>query len=159
VQTCSAYPRSTLSGLFDLYALQCVWVPDRQPIPGSFWGDPEAGLIADRLYLRSDTPLHSAMHEACHFVCMDEGRRARLHTDAGGDCAEENGVCYLQVLLADKLPGFGRRRMLRDMDAWGYSFRLGSPRAWFEGDADDARTWLLHRRLITTNMEPTWRHH
>jgi hypothetical protein len=90
---------------------------------------------------------------------MDAGRRARLRTDAGGDYAEENGVCYLQILLADKLPGFGRRRMLRDMDAWGYSFRLGSARAWFAGDADAAQAWLLHRRLIDANMEPTWRHH
>ena len=24
------------------------------------------------------------------------------------------------------------------MDAWGYTFRLGSARAWFENDADDA---------------------
>ncbi len=36
----------------------------------------------------------------------------------------------------------GRERLFADMDAWGYSFRLGSTRAWFEQDAADARQWL-----------------
>ncbi len=62
--------------------------------------------------------------------------------DAGGDCAEENAVCYLQILLADRVPGCGRAGMWADMDAWGYSFRLGSARAWLEQEADDARAWL-----------------
>jgi hypothetical protein len=34
------------------------------------------------------------------------------------------------------------------MDRWGYSFRLGGARAWFEQDAADARSWLLERGLI-----------
>jgi hypothetical protein len=33
------------------------------------------------------------------------------------------------------------------MDAWGYSFRLGSTRAWFEHDADEARVFLQARGL------------
>ena len=37
---------------------------------------------------------------------------------------------------------------MRDMDAWGYSFRLGSTRAWFEGDAGDALKWLMQERLL-----------
>ena len=37
---------------------------------------------------------------------------------------------------------------MADMDAWGYSFRLGSTRAWFERDAEDARAWLAERRLL-----------
>ena len=39
------------------------------------------------------------------------------------------------------------------MDAWGYSFRLGSARAWFEHDAEDARQWpagLTHPALLDT---------
>ena len=36
----------------------------------------------------------------------------------------------------------GVERAIADMDAWGYSFRLGSTRAWFENDAEDARRWL-----------------
>jgi len=79
---------------------------------------------------------------------MDEARRAGLHTNAGGDYDEENAVCYLQILLADWLPGFGRARCMADMDAWGYSFRLGSTRAWFENDAEDARAWLAAKSLI-----------
>jgi hypothetical protein len=101
--------------------------------------------------------LHSVLHEACHFVCMAPARRAALDTDAGGDYDEENGVCYLQVLLADELPGFGRARMFADMDAWGYSFRLGSARAWFEQDADDARAWLRATAWSTPFGRPTWR--
>jgi hypothetical protein len=96
------------------------------------------------------------LHEACHYVCMAPGRRAALDTDAGGDYAEENGVCYLQVLLADELPEVGRARMFADMDAWGYSFRLGSARAWFEADAEDAREWLRRHHIIDAADRPTW---
>ena len=57
-------------------------------------------------------------------------------------------MCYLQVLLAGELPGVGRERLFADMDAWGYSFRLGSTRAWFENDAEDARAWLVERGIL-----------
>jgi hypothetical protein len=50
-------------------------------------------------------------------------------------------------VLADQLPGVGRDRLMADMDAWGYSFRLGSTRAWFEHDAGDAREFLKLRDL------------
>lgn len=132
-------------------------VPAGAAIPGSWWGGREAGLRGAVLYARADTPLHSVLHEACHFVCMSPGRRAALDTDAGGDYDEENGVCYLQALLADELPGFGRLRMFADMDAWGYSFRLGSARAWFEADAEDARDWLRAHGLIDLHDRPAWR--
>jgi len=85
---------------------------------------------------------------------MDQQRRQHLHTDAGGDYTEENGVCYLQILLADELPGFGRDRMLQDMDSWGYTFRLGSSSAWFHEDAEDAKIWLLGHNLIDQNDKP-----
>jgi len=39
----------------------------------------------------------------------------------------------------------GRARITQDIDTWGYSFRLGSARVWFEHDAEDARSWLLAR--------------
>jgi hypothetical protein len=68
-----------------------------------------------------------------------------VHTDASDSQEEEDATCYLQVLLADALPGVGRDRLMADMDAWGYSFRLGSTRAWFEGDAEDARAFLAGR--------------
>ena len=117
-------------------------------IDGSYWGESEAGLIGNRLIVRADTPVHSALHEACHYLCADAARRTTLHTDAGGDDLEECAVCYLQCLLADALPGYSRERMWNDMDAWGYSFRLGSARAWFERDALDARDWLAQRGLL-----------
>jgi hypothetical protein len=146
-----------LARLLGRYGLRPIRVAEGRPIPGSYWGESEAGLIGDRLYLRADTPAHSALHEACHYVCMDGARRAGLDTNAGGGYAEENGVCYLQILVADHLPDVGRDRLLADMDAWGYTFRLGSARAWFERDAEDARAWLLRHGLIDTRDRPTWR--
>jgi hypothetical protein len=148
---------AAFAGLVARYGLRVARTAADEPIPGSFWGDEEAGLVGDRLFLRPDTPLHSALHEAGHYVCMDAGRRAGLDTDAGGDYDEENGVCYLQILLADELPGYGRARMMADMDAWGYSFRLGSARAWFEEDADDARRWLERHGLVDAAGRPTFR--
>ncbi len=134
--------------LLDRLGMTLVMEAPGAPIPGSYWGEPEAGLVGDRLHARPDTPLHSVLHEACHWVCMPPERRATLHTDAGGDVHEENAVCYLQILLADHIAGYDRARCLRDMDAWGYSFRLGSARAWFERDAEDARAWLAGRGLL-----------
>ncbi|MFU8878218.1 MAG: hypothetical protein ACNA7E_08760, partial [Wenzhouxiangellaceae bacterium] len=127
--------RHAIGRLLAGYGLEVVEAPAGQPIPGSYWGDDEAGLIGNRVYVRPDTPVHSVLHEACHYICMDDRRRAGLHTDAGGDYDEENAVCYLQILLAGKIEGYGSEACMRDMDAWGYSFRLGSARAWFEHDA------------------------
>jgi hypothetical protein len=142
------YGMASLASLLDRYALTLIEVPRGVLIPGSFWGESEAGLVDDKLYARADTPVHSVLHEAAHFVCMDASRRAGLNRDAGGDDAEENAVCYLQIVWADELPGFGRERMFRDMDAWGYSFRLGSAQRWFAEDANDAREWLLRFGVV-----------
>lgn len=133
--------------LFAGFGLELVLVPDGAAIPGTYWGEPEAGLSGSRLYARADTPVHSLLHEAAHFICMPPARRATLHRDAGGDVAEEDAVCYLQVLLADDIsgPGWNRERLFADMDAWGYSFRLGSARRWFMEDAEEAREWLRQR--------------
>lgn len=134
--------------------LQCL--PAQADIPGSYWGETEAGLVGDNLYVRLDTPVHSALHEAGHFICMDAGRRAGLDRDAGGDFDEENAVCYLQSLLADALPGVGRRRMWQDMDAWGYTFRLGSAQAWFECDAQECAAWLQGHGIVDEAQRITW---
>jgi hypothetical protein len=147
----------SLAGLLSAYGLSVSTVEDGHDIPGSFWGDEEAGLIDNRLLARADTPVHSILHETCHYICMDQGRRTGLHTDAGGDYDEENAVCYLQVLLADHIDGFGRQRMFLDMDRWGYSFRLGSAQAWFEKDADDALAWLVEKNLVDQLQQPTWK--
>jgi hypothetical protein len=147
---------AAVSTLLARYGLAVYEIPGDRPIPGSFWGDEEAGLLHGSVLLRADTPLHSILHETCHYVCMDEARRAGLDTDAGGDYDEENAVCYLQILLADEVPGFGRDRMMQDMDAWGYSFRLGSARAWFERDAEEARAWLIRHALIGPDERPTF---
>lgn len=128
-----------------------------QPLPGSFWGESEAGLRGDSLHVRADTPLHSLLHELAHYVCMTGARRTGLDRDAGGDDAEECAVCYLQILLADRIDGFGRERMLRDMDAWGYTFRLGSARAWFEEDAADASIWLRENGVVEGAVPESFR--
>ena len=139
---------SSLHELLSSYGMQLQLVEQGVRIPGSYWQDPEAGLISNTLYVRNDTPVHSALHETCHYICMDEERRRQLDTDAGGGYEEENGVCYLQILLSDRIPEMGRERMFLDMDEWGYSFRLGSAEAWFEQDAEDAEMWLRQRGLL-----------
>jgi hypothetical protein len=134
--------------LLDRFGLDLTLIDPAEAIPGSYWGDSEAGLRGERLFARLDTPVHSILHEAGHYICMSPERRAGLDRDAGGDDLEESAVCYLQVLLAGELPAVGRARMFADMDSWGYSFRLGNTRAWFEGDAADARAWLERHRVI-----------
>ena len=156
VLTCGELPDNVLQQLLARYNLEVVWIEEREKLPGSFWGDPEAGLIANRLYVHPSTPVQSALHEACHYICMDDARRRQLDTDAGGGYDEENGVCYLQILLAAHLPGMTMARMMRDMDTWGYSFRLGSCRAWFEHDAEDARAWLQQHQLLDQDGQITW---
>lgn len=148
---------TALIDLLASYGLTATRLRLEDALPGSYWGDSEAGLVGDTIYYRPDTPVHSLLHEACHFICMDAHRRAGLDRDAGGDYAEENAVCYLQILLADRVTDFGRERMFRDMDAWGYTFRLGSARAWFESDAEDARAWLIEHGIIDHTEQITGR--
>lgn len=140
--------RFAVHQLLDRYGLQLQLVAPQEAIPGSYWGEREAGLIGDRLYARLDTPVHSVLHESAHFVCMTPERRAQLHTDAHGEVQEETAVCYLQVLMGDQLACYPRAQMFQDMDEWGYSFRLGSAAQWFNVDADDARLWLAHHQII-----------
>ena len=128
--------------LLESLGLQLVRVADGETIPGSFWGECEAGLVGSTVYARADTPVHSLLHEASHLLVMPPDRRAAVHTDASDSILEEDAACYLQIVLADAIEGVGSDRLMQDMDAWGYSFRLGSARAWFESDADDARRGL-----------------
>ena len=134
-----------MAALFAPHGLAVATVEDGAPIPGSYWGEPEAGLIGETLYVRADTPVHSALHEGSHFLLMDRERRMGLERDAGGTDTEEHAVCYLQCLLAERLPGYSREQCFADMDAWGYTFVLGSAAAWFERDAEDAQAFLKAR--------------
>lgn len=151
-----AVAHSAVAALTHRFGVQLRLCPAGQELPGSYWGESEAGLRGNILYVRADTPLHSLLHELSHYVCMTPDRRLGLDRDAGGDDAEECAVCYLQILLADELPTLGRQRMFEDMDAWGYSFRLGSSRAWFEQDASDACIWLRRNGVIDDNHHPTF---
>ncbi len=137
-----------IKALLRSYGLALVAVTDGAPIPGSYWGEPEAGVIGENVYVRADTPVHSLLHEACHLIVAARERHGYIHTNASDSQAEEVAACYLQILLAGVVPGVGRARLMADMDAWGYSFRLGSARAWFEADAEDARAWLIERDLL-----------
>ena len=135
----STIDRLDVTRLLASYGLDLRLVAAAEPIPGSYWGESEAGLQGSCLFARIDTPLHSVLHEAAHYICMSAQRRVGLNRDAGGDDAEECAVCYLQILMAE---------ICADMDQWGYSFRLSSAGAWFEQDATDARSWLLERGVI-----------
>ena len=137
-----------VAALLARHGLQLQLVADGEPIPGSYWGECEAGLIGTVVYARSDTPVHSLLHEAAHLIVLPPERRLRVHTDATDSVEEEDAVCVLQVLLGGELPGVGRDRVLADMDEWGYTFRLGSARAYFEHDAEAAWQWLAERGLV-----------
>ncbi len=156
VLLCSDINLKHLQSLLDRYGMKIKTIDDNESIPGSFWQPPEAGLISNKLYIRNDTPVHSALHETCHYICMDGQRRDKLNTNAGGGYEEEDGVCYMQILLSDFIPEMKQSRMLSDMDEWGYSFRLGSAKAWFENDAEDAQRWLLNNKIISPDRIPTW---
>lgn len=143
-----AEPVAALLGRFGLHLEQLAAGVE---IPGSYWHEEEAGIIGLNVLARPDTPIHSILHESCHTICMDDQRRQKLHTDAGGETDEEDAVCYLQTLLADLIPGMGRERMWQDMDTWGYTFRLGSAANWFRQDAEDACAWLIRHGLLTTD--------
>ncbi len=136
------------AALLRRYGLRLALVADGAPIPGSYWGDSEAGLVGTTVHARADTPVHSLLHEACHLIVLPPAWRALVHTDATDCNEEEDAVCVLQSLLADLLPGVGRDRLFADMDAWGYSFRLGSARAYVEHDADAAWQWLHDHGLV-----------
>ena len=138
----------SLQTLLERFQLSLEIQPGDEDITGSFWGESEAGIVATSVYVRNDTPVHSLLHETCHVICMTQDRRETLDKDAGGGDLEEAAVCYLQILLADHIDTVGRERLMQDMDSWGYSFRLGATRRWFEEDADDARAWLLDQGLI-----------
>ena len=144
----------TLLGRFQL---ELVIESDQATITGSFWGDSEAGIVGDTVYVRRDTPVHSLLHETGHVICMTADRRSGLERDAGGDDLEEAAVCYLQIVLADQLVDVGRTRLMADMDSWGYSFRLGNTRDWFEQDAEDAKEFLKNHGLLTDEGEPSFK--
>jgi len=146
--------RGSIEALLGRYGLTLVVQSANDAITGSFWGDSEAGIVGHSVYVRPDTPVHSLLHEACHVICMTDERRNGLDRDAGGDDLEESAVCYLQIVLSDWIQGVGRDRLMRDMDAWGYSFRLGSTRAWFEADAEDAEDFLKNHGLLDDKGQP-----
>jgi len=130
------------------FGLTLVEVAPGEAIPGSYWGDTEAGIIGTTVYARPDTPVHSLLHEACHLIVLPEEKRALVHTDATDSIEEEDATCYLQIVLGGQLPSVGSDRIMEDMDRWGYTYRLGSTRAWFEGDASEARDFLAARALL-----------
>ena len=137
-----------VAALLVRHGLQLHCVADGETIPGSYWGECEAGLIGHTVYARRDTPVHSLLHEAAHLIVLPAERRAQVHTDATDSVEEEDAVCVLQAVLGDELPGVGRDRVLADMDEWGYTFRLGSARAYFDHDAQAAWDWLVARGLV-----------
>lgn len=139
---------AAVAALLARYGLAFERVADGEAIPGSYWGECEAGIIGSTVYARGDTPVHSLLHEAGHLIVLPPEKRAAVHTDATDSIEEENAVCVLQALMGDALPGVGADRVLADMDAWGYTFRLGSARAYVEQDAADAWDWLARAGLV-----------
>ena len=146
-----------LTALLSRYQMQLVQVADHTDVPHSFWGAPEAGRAGSTLYVRADTPVHSLLHEACHYICMPSAQRRQAEVDAKGSVLEENACCYLQIILADYIPGLNRHILMYDMNCWGYSFRLGSTARWFFADCEETRQWLIAHNILKHNNTPSWR--
>ena len=146
-----------VSTLLTRYQLQLKQVAADDAIPFSFWGTPEAGRYLSTLYARADTPIHSILHEAAHYICMPETQRQLSQIDAQGSTSEENACCYLQIVLAEHIQDVNRHILMHDMDQWGYSFRLGSTARWFYADSEDTRQWLIKHQILTCENQPTWK--
>ncbi|MBT7276275.1 MAG: hypothetical protein P8O19_04195 [Woeseiaceae bacterium] len=145
-----------LRHLVSKFDLKLKIIIKSQKIPGSYWGDPEAGLIGKTIFVKNNTPLHSFLHEFSHLICMSEELRLKVIRDAKSDDAEESAVCYLQILLADFLQGIERSVLMQDMDDWGYSFRLGSTEIWFQNDASDSIEWLKREKILDKKGNISW---
>ena len=102
VVTLAHVSRIVVATLLTRYGLELRLIAAGELIPGSYWGETEAGLKGERLFARLDTPLHSVLHEAAHYICMTPERRAGLERTRAASMIEENAVCYLQILLANK---------------------------------------------------------
>ena len=147
---------AALRPLFDRYQLNLMQLGIDDDIPYSFWGAPEAGRLKSTLYVREDTPIHSLLHEACHFICMSPEQRSADSHDAGRSALIENACCFLQLVLSDHIPNFNQAIHMHDMNAWGYHFRLGSAARWFYADSEDASQWLISHKIIDNQFQPTW---
>src|SRR5688572_8298458 len=55
----SSIDRVDVAMLLSRYGLELVLVAPQESIPGSYWDGSEAGLKGDRLFARTDTPIHS----------------------------------------------------------------------------------------------------
>ena len=80
------------AALLARYGLKLEPVADGTPIPGSYWGEPEAGIVGSTVHARADTPVHSLLHEAAHLIVLPPERRAAVHTDATDSVEEEDAV-------------------------------------------------------------------
>jgi|TARA_B110000977_G_scaffold78491_1_gene105621 hypothetical protein len=152
----SQLENDVLKPILTAYSMRIVEVTDNQTIPYSFWGDREAGRLGNTLYARADTPLHSLLHELCHYICMPASERNKDLVDAAGSASEENACCFFQIILSAFIDNYNQSRLFEDMDSWGYSFRLGSAIRWYTEDAEDTREWLIEKNILLANNQPSW---
>src|SRR3546814_11455545 len=95
------------AALLARYDLHLEHVPDDAPIPGSYWGESEAGLIGTTVHAPSDTPVHSLLHKACHLIVLSPDRRAAVHTDTPASAEEEDAVALRHAMPGEAHPGRG----------------------------------------------------
>ena len=76
---------NSIAALLGKFKLSVDLMPDDATINGSYWGEPEAGIVGNRVLVRRDTPVHSLLHETCHIVCMTPERRQRFKGDGNAE--------------------------------------------------------------------------
>ena len=106
-------------------------------------------MIGATVYARADTPVHSLLHEAGHLIVLPPERRAaRAYRRHRFGRRRRRGLRAAGRCSATRCRASAATRVLADMDAWGYTFRLGSARAYVEHDAADAWRWLREHGLV-----------
>src|SRR5690625_8003398 len=73
-------PPGAAENLLQRYGLNLQTVAEGQPIPGTFWGEPEAGIIGGTVAARPDTAGQSLPHEAGHPPARTPVRRPHIPT-------------------------------------------------------------------------------
>ena len=151
--------------ILGICGLLMAWVakhcPSQRPIAFPFGGLALAFLIRELdyffdLYLIDNLWQVLAAIAGAFVITYTYRQRRRLKI-AWGRIWPSPGIA---LLFAGAIILFAYVRLVGhepDMDSWGYSFRLGATRRWFENDADDAVEWLLNHGLVDRAGLPTFK--
>ncbi len=140
------------------YGARLERVPAGAAIPGSYWGDTEAGLdrqhrVRARRHARAFVPARAlSLHlHGRRAPCRARDRRRR-HATTRSAASATCRCCSPSGSTAS-----AQRAACATWTRGATRFREGSARAWFDGDGAHARAWLLDHGLVDSAGQPTLR--